>query len=197
MLQENAEKAMIVRWGSRPVDRILLTGFRATGKSVVGGKLAQVVGFRFLDTDEELTAAMGCGIDEYVRRHGWPAFREMERRLLARLAGTQRLVIAAGGGAVLHGEEWRRLRENALTVWLQADADAIRQRLRRDGEGAAQRPSLTGDDVQAEVDRILAEREPVYRQGSDVAVDTTGRSPETMVSLIMAMLTRTDKAGGD
>lgn len=193
MLGKDAEKKIGVWWRSRPVERILLTGFRATGKSAVGRGLAQALGYRFLDTDEELTAEMGCSIDQYVRRHGWAAFREMERSLLARLAGRQRLVIAAGGGAVMHGEEWRRLREDGLAVWLRADAETIRQRLRRDGHGAAQRPSLTGGDVLAEVDRMLDEREPLYRQGSDVALDTTGRSPETMVSLIMVMLTRADR----
>lgn len=197
MLNKNGEKKIAVRWRSRPLDRILLTGFRATGKTAVGRKLAEELAFRFLDTDEELADGMGCSIDEYVRRHGWAAFREMERRLLARLAGAHHLVISAGGGAVLHGNEWRRLRENSLTVWLQADGDTIRQRLRRDGLTSGQRPSLTGADFLAEVDGMLAERDPLYRQGSDVAVDTTGRSPETMVSLIMAMLTRSERAGGD
>lgn len=169
----------------------MLTGFRASGKSVVGRKLAQALGYRFLDTDEELAAEMQCGIEEYVRRHGWPAFRELERRLLVRLAGWHRLVIATGGGSIMHREEWRQLRKNSLVVWLRAEAATIRQRLQDDGRSAAQRPSLTGGDMLAEVDRVLAEREPLYRQGSDVVIDTTGRPPETVVSLIKDMVART------
>jgi shikimate kinase len=195
MLKKDTEQKVGLSRRSKPVDRIVLTGFRATGKSVVGKRLAEVLGYRFLDTDRELAAAMQCGIDEYVGRHGWAAFRELERRLLAKLAGKHQLVIATGGGSIMHRLEWRRLRKNSLVVWLTADAGTIRHRLRHDGVSAVQRPSLTGDDVLAEVDRMLAEREPFYRQGSDVAIDTTGRSPETMVSLIKAMLSRKDNEG--
>lgn len=193
MLEKKADKQAQVTFRSRPVDRIVLTGFRATGKSAVGKRLAEVLGYRFIDTDEELAAGMKCTIGNYVGRHGWSAFREAERRLLARLAGGHHLVIATGGGSIMHREEWRSLRKRSLVVWLQADAGTIRHRLRHDGGSAARRPSLTGEDVLAEVDGILAAREPLYRQGSDVAIDTAGRSPETMVSLIMTMLTVAEK----
>lgn len=195
MLEKDTEEKAGLSRRSHPAERIVLTGFRAVGKSVVGEKLAEVLGYGFLDTDRELAAEMRCSIDEYVGRHGWAAFRELERRLLAGLAGRHHLVIAAGGGAILHREEWRRLRENSLVVWLTADAGTIRSRLEQDGLTGSQRPSLTGKDVLAEVDRLLVEREPFYRQGSDVAIDTTGRSPETMVSLIKAMLTGKDNKG--
>jgi shikimate kinase len=195
MLEKDTEDKAGLSRRPHPADRIVLTGFRATGKSAVGERLAEVLGYGFLDTDRELAAEMRCSIDEYVGRHGWAAFRELERRLLARLAGKHRLVIATGGGSIMHREEWGRLRENSLVVWLTADAGTIRHRLEQDGLSGSQRPSLTGDDVLTEVDRLLVEREPFYRQGSDVAIDTTGRSPETMVSLIKAVLTRKDNEG--
>jgi len=191
MVEKNPDEGAGSCKRAEPVDRVVLTGFRASGKSVVGRKLAHSLAYRFLDTDEELAAEMGCGIEEYVRRHGWPAFRELERSLLVRLAGGHRLVIATGGGSVMHGKEWRRLRKNSLVVWLRAEAETIRQRLQDDVRSAAQRPSLTGGDMLAEVDRMLAEREPLYRQGSDVVIDTTGRPPETVVSLIKDLLART------
>jgi len=170
------------------VDRIILTGFRGTGKSAVGRQLAQMLGYRFVDTDQVLAEEMRCSVSEFVQREGWPAFRDIERRLLKRLAAEHRAVIATGGGTVLHREEWQNLHRGSLVVWLQADAATIRYRLRNDERTGAQRPALIGDDPLGEVDRVLAEREPLYSQGSDVAVDTAGRSPEELAIEIWELL---------
>jgi shikimate kinase len=176
--------------------RIVLTGFRATGKSHVGRILAARIGYRFLDSDELLSAGMESGISGFVKQHGWPAFREKERQLLKSLAAEQGAVIATGGGAILHRDEWRQLRRNSLVIWLRADAGTIRARLRGDGATAALRPSLTGAGSLDEVDQVLAEREPLYREGSDLALDTAGLPPEKIVAEITAYLARKDKEQG-
>lgn len=164
--------------------RVVLTGFRATGKSLVGARLAELLRYRFIDTDEELAAQIKCSVAAFVREHGWSVFRELEQKLLSRLAWMQKVVIATGGGSVLHRQEWRDLRKESLAVWLQADARTIRERLRNDTASYAQRPPLTGIGYLDEVETVLAEREPRYRQGSDMAVDTTGRSPGEIATLI-------------
>ena len=110
-------------------DRIIFTGFRGTGKSAVGRKIAGLTGFIFIDTDDTLEEALGCSVCDYVQRAGWPAFREEERRLLVRLAGVRQAVIATGGGAIMHQAEWRELRENSRVIWLRATAATIRHRL--------------------------------------------------------------------
>lgn len=164
--------------------RVILTGFRATGKSVVGERLAALIGYRFLDTDKELVSRTRCSVAEFVRKQGWPAFRELEKELLARLASMTHVVIATGGGAVLHQQQWQTLRDHSLVVWLQADAHTISTRLRVDPVSDKQRPSLTGHGTHEEVEVILAERETSYREGSDVAIDTTDRTPEEIATLI-------------
>ena len=92
-------------------DRIVLTGFRATGKTAVGKALARLTGFRFLDTDQELCERMGCSVTEAVRQHGWSYFREQEQTLLAELPCWQETIIATGGGAILHQNEWQELHQ--------------------------------------------------------------------------------------
>lgn len=184
MLQIGADDSGDLTAAKRTVQRIILTGFRATGKSAVGRKLAALLGCRFVDTDTELVAEMGCSLSEYVRRSGWAAFRELERQLLLRLAGEENLVVATGGGSVLHREEWAGLRRNSLTVWLQADAETIRQRLNNDSTTDTTRPPLTDSGTQEEVGKLLAEREPIYRESSDMAVDTAVNTPEEIATLI-------------
>ena len=170
-----------------PWDRIILTGFRGTGKSAVGRKIADLTGFIFIDTDDTLEEELGCTVCNYVRRAGWPAFREQERQLLVRLAGVRRAVIATGGGAIMHRTEWRELRAHSRVIWLRADAETIRQRMAQDCGTVTQRPSLTGCDPLVEIDSLLAEREPLYREGSDVHIETDGRREDEVVARIFGL----------
>lgn len=183
--KEAGDRVVLSSVPARTYKRIILTGFRGTGKSVVGRKLAALLGRRFVDTDTELAAEMDCSVSEYVNRFGWSAFRQVEHQLLARLAGEKHLVVATGGGAVLHKDEWRSLRQDSLAIWLQADAETIRQRLDNDCATGTTRPALTDSDPLTEVRDLLAEREPLYRQASDIAVDTTGLAPEAIATGIM------------
>lgn len=171
--------------GMNPGRNIILTGYRATGKSAVGRLLADRLGRPFLDMDRLLEERQGCTIKELVAARGWPAFREAERQLLLELAGRTGLVIATGGGAILSREAWAALRRSGLVVWLTADRDTICRRLAADAATDGQRPSLTGRSVEEEVAGVLAERELLYREGSDLAIDTGCRPPEKIVDEIV------------
>ncbi len=176
--------------------RIVLTGFRATGKTAVGKALARLTGFRFLDTDQVLCQRMGCSVAEAVRQHGWPYFREQEQALLAELPCWQETIIATGGGAILHHKEWQELHQGAFVVWLRTDLATTLSRLALDQQTAAQRPALTGgrgrqeeaQDPAKEISAVLAEREPLYRAGSDLALNTEGKMPEELAGVIYEQL---------
>ncbi|MDH3346974.1 MAG: shikimate kinase [Desulfobulbaceae bacterium] len=168
---------------SRPV-RIVLTGFRATGKTSVGKVLASDIGYVFIDTDQELVNRMGCSIADYVGEHGWEAFRDLERSLLSELCFRTDLVIATGGGAITHGEQWRLLAKDSMVVWLKADARTICARMSVDVNTVGQRPSLTGADILEEVVTLLDQRNPLYRDGSHMALDTGEMTLEAIVDCI-------------
>jgi shikimate kinase len=165
---------------------LVLTGFRATGKTAVGRCLARLCGYDFADTDALLTERIGCSVAEAVARHGWPHFREQERLLLTELAERRNTVLATGGGAILHQQEWQLLRKQALVIWLRTDLAATLARLRQDERSADQRPKLLTDDLEAETAALLQEREPLYRAGSDVVIDTAGKAAEEVALLIRA-----------
>ncbi len=171
-----------------PFDRIILTGFRATGKSLVGGLLAERSGLDFVDTDTLLCSQNGISVLEFVRRFGWQEFRRQEEQLLRELANRSSLVIATGGGCILHEQAWRTLRKKSIVFWLQADLSTIEQRLLADTGSSQQRPSLTGGDFLQEVREQLALRLPLYGNGSDHAVVTDDRHPLELVSEIETIL---------
>jgi shikimate kinase len=164
---------------------IILTGYRATGKSLVGRQLGARLAWEFVDMDRVIETRQGCTIREMVAAHGWPFFRQLERALLRDLAGRRNLVIATGGGAIMHQEEWCLLKESGLVIWLTADRPTICRRLAGDDRTGEQRPALTDQGLEAEIDSVLRQREPMYREGSHLVVDTCGRTPEAIVEIII------------
>jgi shikimate kinase len=145
---------------------IVLVGMMGVGKSTVGRRLAARLGPPFVDADTEIEAAhAGMTIPEIFEIHGEPYFRDGEARVIARLLEGGPAVLATGGGAFMREETRRRIREKAISVWLKADADVILRRVRR----RADRPLLQTADPAATIDRLIAEREPIY-QHADLTI---------------------------
>ncbi|MFH7320587.1 shikimate kinase [Desulfurivibrio sp. D14AmB] len=169
-----------------PSDRqkIILIGYRACGKTSVGVLLAQKLGWEFLDLDAEIVKRTGSEIRELVAARGWDYFRARERELLQELVPRRRLVVATGGGAVLHREVWPTLKQESLTVWLRADPATIAARLSADPVSSRQRPALTDQGLLAEINEVLAQRQELYRQTADLEIDTTTLEPATIAGLI-------------
>ncbi len=163
---------------------IILTGYRAVGKTSVGKILARRLRMDFIDTDREIVRREGREIKEIVAKEGWCYFRAREGELLVELAAGAGMVIATGGGAITN-ECWPRLMTAGLVVWLTADEETICRRLTADDNTTAQRPSLTGKTILAEVSEVLAVRKPLYRQGSHIMVDTAKLDITSIVEKII------------
>jgi shikimate kinase len=167
-------------------NNVVLIGFSGTGKSAVGRALAARLGWPLVDTDARLVERFGCSIGDYFRVHGEPAFRAAETEEVARACGGERQVIALGGGAPVRPENWTSIEQGNLVVRLTASLDTIWRRL-NEMPGAEERPMLTGDDPRGRMARLLADREPVYRQ-AQVTVDTDEHSIDGAVDAIVAQL---------
>lgn len=176
--------------------KIVLIGFRATGKTTIGRLLAERLSLPFLDLDEYLTRREGKSIAEMVAEGGWPYFRRKEREALREISGLKEGVIALGGGAVMHEEEMELLREDACVVWLKSPPEIIARRLAADKNTDLQRPSLTGADVFQEIETVLSKREPLYQRFADLEVETSSASPEEIVARITEGLKRCLCFGG-
>lgn len=166
-------------------NKIILTGYRGTGKTTVGKKLAARLQWNFLDMDDLLTQRLGASITEIVAIHGWEYFRQAEAKLLQELSGIQHTVIATGGGAIEHQQEWRQIRPHAFVIWLDATVQTIEQRLQADRRSVQLRPSLTAHTVSDEIRIVLKRRTPLYRAGSDLRLLTDKRTPDQLTEQII------------
>jgi shikimate kinase len=137
------------------------------GKSAIGKRLAQRLNLAFVDADHEIEQAAGCTIEEFFARHGEAAFREGERRVMARLLEQPPHVLATGGGAFMDPATRTLVRNKAISVWLRAELPVLLDRVQR----RANRPLLKQGDPREVLERLIALRYPVYAQ-ADITVDS-------------------------
>ena len=139
---------------------IVLVGLMGAGKSTVGRRLAARLGMDFIDADEEIERAAGMSIAEIFERYGEAAFRDGERRVIARIIHGPACVLATGGGAFVNDETRALILAEALAIWLDADVDTLAARVAR----RSTRPLLIGKDPRAVLTELAAARNPLYAQ---------------------------------
>ena len=165
-----------------PGRNIVLIGLMGAGKSSVGRRLAKRLGRPFVDTDELVEKDASKSIAEIFAIAGERAFREQEAAAVRRVAALRGQVIAVGGGAVLDPANVTQLRATGDIVWLDADPEALAVRV---GDGST-RPLLHGHDPHERLTELRDQRGPAYAAAATFVVDTTGQSPDEVVSAIIA-----------
>jgi shikimate kinase len=166
---------------------IILVGFMACGKTMLGSLLALCLGRPFKDLDREVERVAGCPVGEIFRREGEAGFRRREEEAFRRLAGAFRGVLAVGGGLPCRPGLARRLREAGLCLYLDTDLDLIIQRLA--GPAAASRPllaDLPADERAGRVRALHAERDPHYRRAGRAVPLPADESAEQHLDRLLA-----------
>lgn len=167
-------------WRKHP---LVLIGLMGAGKSTIGRRLAKEIGWRFVDSDEEIEAAAGCSIADIFSIHGEPIFRDLEKRVITRLVGEEPLVLATGGGAWMQAPVRDAIKQKATSVWLRAELDILAERVgRRDT-----RPLLDTGDKREILARLMGERYPIYEE-ADVVVDSSAGPHDQVVARVIAAL---------
>ena len=152
---------------TRRIENLALIGFMGTGKSSVGRLVADALHFTFLDTDHVMESRAGKTVREIFEEEGEPVFRELERGVVEELTRRKKTVIATGGGLPANEANMTSLKRHALVVCLWASPEKIYERVR----SQSHRPLLNEPEPLEQIRRLLAEREPYYRQ-ADVLVNT-------------------------
>jgi shikimate kinase len=167
----------------RPPKTIALVGLMGAGKTSIGRRLAQRLGLPFIDADAEVETAAGTTIEEIFQRHGEAAFRDGERRVIARLLDQPTHVLATGGGAFMDPSTRALLKARSITVWLRADLELMLSRVGRRGN----RPLLKAGDPRAVLQQLIAERYPLYVE-ADITVDSIDGPPDATLDGVLTKL---------
>lgn len=161
------------------MNRIALVGFMGAGKTSVGEILAEKLGWRFCDQDQELERKTGATISQLFAK-GQEYFRDLESQLLSQCLKEEKLVLATGGGVVTRKENLELLLSHCTVVYLQVPVELLWERTGGES-GASQRPLLK--DGFANFCRLFQEREPSYLQ-AQIQVDGTGEPQEIAQKII-------------
>ncbi len=160
---------------------IYLVGFMGCGKSTVGERLAEELGWNFVDLDDDIVKSQGRSIVDIFDTGGEAAFREIEteclRKRVRAVQSGRPHVLALGGGAFAQDVNYRLLQDNGVTVWLDCPLDLIRARL----AGKNDRP-LARDPERFE--SLYEQRLPAYSR-ADYRVEIASNDPLAAVAKIL------------
>jgi shikimate kinase len=170
------------------MSNVFLIGYRGCGKTSVAWALGERLGWPWYDADVELERRAGRSIKQIFAEEGEQAFRDLEQAVVADLAGHDGAVIALGGGAILREANRQAIQNRGLTVWLQASPETLLARISADPSTGDRRPNLTSQGGIAEIERLLAERSPLYAACAQHALETEGRSCDELAAQIVAWI---------
>lgn len=153
---------------------LLLFGFKGSGKTHFGKRLAREIDRPFIDTDDLILELYlneqkkQCQLGEIYRSLGEEGFRSLESRALQRVQNAKASIIAVGGGAVLKEENVRLLKSIGTLVFLKASREKLKERIFKE-----ELPSfLDPKDPEGSFDRMLHARDPIYRSIQAPIIDT-------------------------
>jgi len=165
---------------------IILVGPMGAGKTTIGRRLAEARGARFVDSDHEIEARTGVDIAYIFEKEGEAGFRKREAAAIAELCQRTGIVLATGGGAILDAGTRQCLVEYGFVVYLHASLEHQIERTERSDN----RPLLAGQDRRATLERLFAQRDPLYREIAGLIVPTDGHNTRALVREILDQLDR-------
>jgi len=154
------------------VPNVYLIGPMGSGKTTIGQRVAEILGLEFLDCDQELESQTGASVSLIFDVEGETGFREREMKMLEKLAQREGVLIATGGGVVSMPRNRELLRRGGIVVYLRTSVAQQMKRLGRDRS----RPLLQTANRRERLERLAAERDPLYQDLADIEFPSQNRN---------------------
>jgi shikimate kinase len=168
---------LLARLGQRS---IVFVGLMGAGKTAIGRKVAGMLGLPFTDSDHEIESVSRMTIPDLFERYGEAEFRSLEQRVIMRVLESGPQVLSTGGGAFMNAQTRDAITNYGLSVWLKADVDTLLDRVSK----KQNRPLLKNADPRAVLEKLMAERHPVYAL-ADVTVATRDERKEVIAGEVI------------
>jgi len=168
---------LLKQLGSRS---IVFVGLMGAGKTAIGRRVASLLHLPFTDSDHEIESVSRMTIPELFERYGEPEFRALEQRVIHRVLESGPQVLSTGGGAFMNAQTQGIIADHGVSVWLKADIDTLMERVGK----KPTRPLLQNPDPRAVMERLMAERYPVYAK-ADVTVPTRDERKEIIAAEVI------------
>ncbi len=171
---------------------IILIGFMASGKTVIGHKIAEKLGWEFLDTDMLIEKQVGKKIKDIFLTEGEKGFREYETAMCKSLSDMKNKVVCTGGGIILKPENVELLKSAGTIIALKVNAETVFRRV----VDYTSRPLLNYADPKERMDaivRIMNEREGKYAAAAEVIIDTNNDDIGKNVTKIIKTIEKISK----
>lgn len=179
-MQEPEHTALLQRLGVRS---LVFVGLMGAGKTAIGRKVASALSLPFIDSDHEIESVSRMTIPELFERYGETEFRALEQRVILRLLENGPQVLSTGGGAFMNPQTREAIKAQGISVWLKADLDLLMDRVSK----KQNRPLLKNDDPRGVLERLMAERYPIYA-AADVTVPTRDERKEVIAAEVITSL---------
>ena len=162
---------------------IILIGPMGSGKSTIGQLIASRLNRDFFDSDYYIEEKTGVNIPTIYDIEGEDGFRARETKALEELTSQKKLVIATGGGSVMRQEN-QRIMSDGFIIFLDTSVNQQMARLRHDKK----RPLLQTDNPREKLEKLFAERKPIYIDLADLRIKTDRKFARKVASEIIPQL---------
>lgn len=168
--------------------RIALTGFMGVGKTTSGKQFAELTGYRFIDSDDEIEKQEGMKISQIFAEKGEEYFRKVETEFLKSLSKEKNILLSCGGGMVKTAENRKLLRENFLNLWLYAPVEYC-----LDGLDISNRPLLQCENPVEKAREMFLSRVPFYAGGAYAVINVENLNRQQIAEKIYEQVSKTFK----
>ena len=168
---------------------IFVTGFSGTGKTTVGRRVANLLGWGYVDTDDEIASQANKSIAEIFEQEGETVFRQLETATLSRLCKQENQVVSTGGGITIDLANRSLMDENGMVICLEAKPQTIHSRLSSEltsSDGAHVRPMLKSSDHLLRIETLKAKRQESYAMADWIIQTDQLSSEEVAFEIIRA-----------
>lgn len=170
--------------------KIFLIGFSGSGKSTIGKLLAELLEYRFIDTDTEIVKQSKMTIPQLFTNKGEPYFRRLESNVISKVCQKPaKAVVSLGGGSFLKTINQKRVNNSGVSIYLKCSEPELLKRTLGDRNRPLLKPTEIQSNEQAKLHlkRLLLKRLPGYAT-AHMTFTTTNYTPKVAAKELVKLL---------